>query len=345
MSPLKIWLPSIRAGSGADVFVERLAEGLARRGHDPVVQWFEHKYELMPWRLQEIQPPAGAAVVHAGSWQAFAFKRPGLPLIVTEHNYVADPAFAPYRSLAQACYHRFFISQCLKRSYRAANVVVAVSHYTANVMRHRINREVVVIHNWVDSRLFRPVQPDAKPSSAGPFRLLFVGNPARWKGADLLPQLATKLGSGFELHCLGGLRRQLDGMPTVDNMHCLDAVRPADMPALYQSMHAVVVPARHEAFGYVALEAMACGLPVAGFQTTGTQEVCKNGETALLVPLNDLDALAASCRLLAADAALASRLGQAGRDRAVSLFSEEQGVSQYLQYYDQAIRSMGGVNA
>jgi len=335
--PLKVWLPSIRAGSGSDVFVERLAEGLARREHDPVVQWFPHKYELMPWRLTGIQPPQGIAVVHAASWQAFAFKRPGLPLVVTEHNYVLDPAFAPYRSLAQACYHRLFISECLKRSYRDASVLVAVSHHTANAIRRRVSKDVVVIHNWVDTGLFRPDLTRAPPADARPFKLLFVGNPARWKGADLLPQLALRLGAGFELYCLGGLRNRLHHMSGIGNIRCLDPVSPADMPKLYQSMHAAMVPARYEAFRYVALEGMACGLPVVGFQTTGTQEVCKNGETALLVPLDDLDALAASCRKLAGDAALASRLGDAGRNRAISLFSEEGGVSAYVRVYKKAI--------
>ena len=46
--PLRIWLPSLRAGSGVDVFATRLAEGLARAGHEPLLQWFEHGYELKP---------------------------------------------------------------------------------------------------------------------------------------------------------------------------------------------------------------------------------------------------------------------------------------------------------
>lgn len=338
--PLKVWLPTIRAGSGTDVFVERLAEGLARYGHDPIVQWFPHRYELMPWRLLGVQPPHGTAVVHAASWQAFAFKRPGLPLVATEHNYVLDPAFAPYRSFAQACYHRFFIAECLRRTYRDANVLVAVSHYTASAMRSKINREVVVIHNWVDSQLFRPQMASAPPVNTQPFKLLFVGNPARWKGTDLLPKLAIKLGDEFELYCLGGLRSRHNDVSEGTNIRYLNSVRTNEMPGLYQSMDAVVVLARHEAFGYVALEAMACGLPVVGFDTTGTREVCKNGESALLVKMDDLDAFTVCCKKLARNPALVSRMGEAGRDRAISLFGEKDGIDAYVRAYEKAIDSI-----
>jgi hypothetical protein len=45
---LRIWLPAIRAESGADIFIMRLAQALRRAGHEPLVQWFDHRYELMP---------------------------------------------------------------------------------------------------------------------------------------------------------------------------------------------------------------------------------------------------------------------------------------------------------
>ena len=142
---LRVWLPVIRAGSGADVFTLRLCEGLRKAGHEPLLQWFDHRYELMPWKLKNVRAPANIDLVHAGSWQGFAFKRPGVPLVVTEHQYISHPDFLPYRSLPQALYHRFFCSRWAARSYAAADAVVTVSNYCAGAMRAEITEPVTVI--------------------------------------------------------------------------------------------------------------------------------------------------------------------------------------------------------
>lgn len=333
--PLRIWLPSVRAGSGTDVFVERLADGLARCGHTPLVQWFPHWMELAPWRLRHVPAPPKVDVVHASSWQAFAFARPGLPLVVTEHHFVGDPAFAPYRTLAQALYHRAFVGPCLRRSYAAAAALVAVSQHTASAMLPWVGHRPVVIHNWLDTEKFSPA---ASSTPHRPFRLLFVGNPSLRKGADLLPQLAAALGGEVEIRCLGGLREEAAARGPA-NLLPLPRIRPEEMPQVYHEVDAVLVPTRYEAFGYVALEAMACGLPVVGFASTGTAEVCRAEETALLVPAGDVEALLAACRRLARDPQLCQRLGTAGRQRAQALFSEEQGIAAYVDVYRQVIAS------
>lgn len=332
--PLTIWLPAIRAGSGADVFVLRLAAGLERAGHRPHVQWFDHRWELTPWRLRGIAPPAGIDLIHAASWQAFAFRRPGLPLVVTEHQYVAHPAFTPWRSPAQALYHRWLVQRWTARSYACADALVAVSEHVATVMREDLQRPVLVIHNWIDGEKFAPVARSGPPrDESAPFRLLFVGNPSRWKGADLLPELAERLGPRFEIHCLGGLRKGYATRALPPNMKRLERVAPDAMPALYAQFDAALVPTRYEAFGYVALEAMACALPVIGFASTGTAEVAIDGDTALLAPQDDVAQLANLARRLAADAALCERLGNAGRARALTCFDEPRAIMAWLALY------------
>ena len=332
--PLKIWLPVVRAGSGSDVFVQRLAAGLRRSGHDPVVQWFPHRYELMPWRLAKVPAPEGTDLIHTGSWQAFAFKRAGLPLVVTEHHYVEHPAFAPYRGIAQAIYHRLFIGRCLRQSYHCADAIVAVSQHTAQAMTARLGRRVDFIYNWIDAERYSATSSQVlREEGDHKFRLLFVGNPSRRKGSDILPELALMLGNAFEIRTLGGLRRDFHSRHTPANLVALERVAPDDMPAVYGLVDAVLVPARYEAFGYVALEAMACGLPVIGFDSTGTREICVNGETALLCPVEDLDALARNCLKLASDRALARHLGMAGHSRARAHFDENTAISSYLAIY------------
>ena len=334
--PLRIWLPVVRAGSGSDVFTMRLEAGLKRAGHDPILQWFPPRYELMPWRLRHFAPPPSTDVIHANSWQGFAFKRKGIPLVVTEHHYVEDPAFTPYRTAAQAAYHRLFISRCLCRSYEAADAIIAVSRHTAMAMEAKLNIEVPYIYNWVDTSVFGPAtgpSVSAPSSQERPFRLLFVGNPSARKGADLLPALANRLGDKFEVRCLGGLRQEHADRESPSNLVRLSPVKPEEMPAVYHSADAALVLSRYEAFGYVALEAMACGLPVVGFDTTGTSEICVTQVTALLVRVEDLEGLATACRMLAHDDRLCRRLAENGRDRAISEFVEKAAIQSYLDIY------------
>lgn len=327
---MKIWLPAVRGGSGADVFVQRLEQGLRRAGHEPVLQWFPHWMQYAPWSLKTVAAPPGTHIIHAPSWQAFAHKKKGIPLVVTEHHYIDHPAFAPHRTRSQRLFHEQFVRRCISRSYRKADALVAVSDTTAAAMRRDFDRRIHVIHNWVDTTFFAPVQQKAASTR---FRLLFIGNPARRKGTDLLPKIAIALGDGYELACLGGLRNDLPNRDIPSNLVLLPRTDPLQMPAIYRTADAVLVPARYESFGYVALEAMASGLPVVGFDSTGTAEVCVHGETALLSPVEDVVDLVSNVRRLATDEMLRRSLGTAGRARAQRFFGEAAGVRRYEEIY------------
>jgi len=233
---LRIWLPAVRAGTGADVFVERLAAGLKRSGQDPIVQWFPGRYELTPWLLKRVVPPPGTDIIHANSWQAFALRRRGIPLVVTEHSFVDDPAFAPYRTISQALYHRMFVSPNVTHSYHSADVIVAVSKHTAMAIQDRHGLSVRVVHNWIDTEQYCPSETQVIHNDAAtPFRLLFVGNPSLRKGVDLLPMLAEELGNRFELRCLGGLRGSVRFGKYPDNLVSLPRVSVNEMPSIPSS--------------------------------------------------------------------------------------------------------------
>jgi glycosyltransferase involved in cell wall biosynthesis len=297
----------------------------------------------MPWRLKHVVTPPGIDLVHAGSWQGFAFKREGIPLVVTEHQYVAHPTFLPYRSLPQSLYHQLFCERWTAASYAVANAVVAVSEYCAEAMRRDVAKPITVIHNWVDTKHFSPARVeqnkhDAELEFKRPFKLLFVGNPSRWKGADLLPAIASQLGPDFEIQCIRGLRSGFDPKRLPKNLKLLPRTDPAEMPAIYRSVDAALVPTRYEAFGYVALEAMACGLPVVGFDSSGTAEVCDHGKTALLATVDDVQQLASYARQLASDRSLWVSMSAAGRQRAIDCFGESKAVAAYLNVYRQVLQ-------
>lgn len=77
----------------------------------------------------------------------------------------------------------------------------------------------------------------------------------------------------------------------------------------------------YEPFGITPLEAMACGRPVVGADTGGIRSTVVDGRTGFLVPPKDPRRLAGRLAVLAADPALAARMGQAGRLRARRLYT------------------------
>jgi len=101
-----------------------------------------------------------------------------------------------------------------------------------------------------------------------------------------------------------------------------------------------------EAFGIVQLEAMAVGLPIVNTNLpTGVPHVARHGLEALTVPPNDPAALAAAIGQLLDDAALAQRLGAAGRRRATTEYDLQNFVKRIEEVYDQAVRAAGSTQA
>jgi glycosyltransferase involved in cell wall biosynthesis len=83
------------------------------------------------------------------------------------------------------------------------------------------------------------------------------------------------------------------------------------------------------------LEAMAHGRPVVATPVGGTPELLVDGETGLLVPPRDPQALAAALRRVLEDPELAARLGRAGRERVEREFTLEAMNARMLAIYDE----------
>ena len=88
-----------------------------------------------------------------------------------------------------------------------------------------------------------------------------------------------------------------------------------------------------EGLGTSLLDAMAAGKPIVATRTGGIPEVVVDGETGILVPPRDHDALADAMVRLLNDADLRRGMGEAGRARARALFSTERMVQNTLNVY------------
>ena len=115
-------------------------------------------------------------------------------------------------------------------------------------------------------------------------------------------------GDGPERPMLGGLADDLGVAERVAFLGWQD-----DPQAVIRGADILVCPSRHEPFGNVIAEGLACGRPVISTRTNGGRELIEDGVNGLLVPVDDVTALADALGGLVADAALAARLAEGGR--------------------------------
>jgi glycosyltransferase involved in cell wall biosynthesis len=96
-----------------------------------------------------------------------------------------------------------------------------------------------------------------------------------------------------------------------------------DMPSVYCILDLLVLPTYREGFGMALLEAAAMELPVVATRIPGCVDAVRDGETGLLAPARDAEALTAAIRIYLTDAELRRQHGANGRHRALRDFDPE----------------------
>ena len=109
-----------------------------------------------------------------------------------------------------------------------------------------------------------------------------------------------------------------------------------DVPGVLAGSDVFCLPSQMEGLPLVVLEAMSQARPVVATAVGGTPELVVHGETGLLFPPGDADALADALRELLGDPARARRMGEAGRARVLADFSAEVSVDRVLRLYRDA---------
>lgn len=328
-----VWFPAVRAGTGADVFTQRLANALSERGMQAEITWLPPRAEYAPWTVPIPAPPVWANVVHVNTWLQSRFLPKKMPVVATIHHAVHHPDAWPYKGTVRAAYHRFWIAPNERRVLRRANRVVAVSRFVADTATQTlINLPIQVIYNGIDTDRYRP--GNRQRSADEPFRLLYVGGWKRPKGVDLLAPIMRELGNGFELRYTGGTKAERDRQDWPDNMHDIGRLETdAAVIAAMQDADALLFPSRSEGFGLVAAEAMACGLPVIAVQASSIPEIVEDGVTGILCRQDDILMFANAARTLAHDGALFDQVARNARNLAAQKFSIDAMCTAYEKVY------------
>jgi glycosyltransferase involved in cell wall biosynthesis len=159
----------------------------------------------------------------------------------------------------------------------------------------------------------------AVKSSVPSARLCLAGGAQLWKTVSEVPGAVACTEKVREME-RNGMLTTVDSMPR------------NQMPAFWNSLEVAVVPSLHEAFGLVALEAMACGIPVVAAAVGGLKEIVQEGESGLLFPPGNASALAQALVTLLTNETLRQRLAQ-GALRRAEMFSLERRSRALMQLF------------
>ena len=107
----------------------------------------------------------------------------------------------------------------------------------------------------------------------------------------------------------------------------------AEASRYLKALDVLVLPSRYEGLPYAVLEAMAAGVPVIASAVGGVPELIENGETGLLVPPENPEALADALNRLFSDPALAASLALAAHTKVATEFSEQKMTDATLRLY------------
>nr|WP_246497385.1 glycosyltransferase [Sphaerisporangium rubeum] len=336
--------PRVKASS--KVTVEYVAAGPAHplAEHDLTPHIAEFSAHLAA-RWRKDRPD----VVHAFSWTGglaavAATEGLGIPLV---QSFPALGSAARRRPITRtaaadrAAAARVRVERAIGR--RADAVVASCAAEAAELIRLGVPRgHIVVVPHGVDVERFRRQGP-AAPHGDSP-RLLFVGSLAPEGGAavairalDGVPGAELVVaGDGTGEEYIERLRVLAKECGVEDRVTLLASVPPASLPKMMRGADIVLSLPATAPEGKIALQAMACGVPVIATAVGAHADSVVDGVTGLLVRPGDPALLALRARRLLGDLTRRTAMGFAGADRARSRYALERIARELVRVYEHA---------
>lgn len=302
----------------------------------------EHKPDILHTHL-----------IHADSFGMPAGKLAGVPhLITTRHN---DDDFRNQAivKLASGVMWTGF-SACICISEAVKDFVLRVEHAPSEklyVVRYGAEHERFPDDAYKTARRnlleLLALPPEAQLIGMACRLVEQKGLPYALKALELLvpnyPNAHLVIaGDGEMLH---ELKHKAADLEIADHVHFLGWR--SDVPQIMMGLDIFLIPSLWEGFGLVALEAMSKRLPVIASRVSALPEVVAEGETGLLIPPKDPEAIVSAISLLLDDRALAAHMGLLAEDRVEQAFSVDRMADETLAVYRRfvpAIPSTTGIS-
>ena len=209
--------------------------------------------------------------------------------------------------------------------------------------------KITVLHNAVSADEFRPSRDpgqirgefgaDSKTPVVAAFGHLSEKKGYRELFAAMPRVLAAAPDAQFWIMGEGELRAELEHAARAGGFsrHVRFAGFRRDAADVMNAIDVLALPSRREPFGLVYVEAGLLGKPVVACRAGGAVETVADGETGLLVPVNNSNAIADAILSLLDNRGFARRMGEAGRQRAQDLFSWPKCIATLEATYDRVL--------
>lgn len=219
---------------------------------------------------------------------------------------------------------------------------VSESLRTETMETFNLTREIATIPNFIDPDEYRrEASPDDRRALAADDEkiVLHVSNFRPVKRVDAVVQIFARVASEVRARLLmigDGpdqplARREAERLGVTDRVTFLG--QQEEVASLFSVADLLLLPSAKESFGLVALEAMACGVPVIASRVGGLPEVVGGKEAGFLYPPERLDRMARKAIQLLSDDAKRRKAAVAARRRAIGQFSASRIVPQYEDFY------------
>ena len=229
------------------------------------------------------------------------------------------------------------------RLIAAMDAVITTTEAAASYLE----RKATVVLHGVDADLYHPRRDRDAIFTAtglpGRYGIGIFGRVRPQKGTDvfiramcrLLPRYpdftAVIIGRITAEHraFTAALQAEAEAVGVGDRVRFLGELPIEDVPRWYQAVTIYVFASRNEGFGLTLIEAMAAGCALVASRAGAAEAVVADGDTGLLVPTDDADALTAALEPLMRDPQRATALGKRARERvlaALSIDAEADGI-------------------
>ena len=307
--------------------------------------WHLREVGMMNALLREIKPD----IVHGHSTGLYAGAAlsSGFANVITAHGIVAREV-ALYQGLGMrlrggidALYERY----CLGK----AQDIIAISPYVEDIFRPLTKARFHLVENAVGDSFFA-LTPQPEPE-----RILFAGAVLERKGLIPLvralavvkhthPQLELRIAGGTpDPRYHQALVGEIDRLGITRHVTFLGMLDQERLLAEYRACALSVMPSFQETAPMAVQQSLAAAVPVVATPAGGVPAIVTDGETGLLTPIGDSDALAAAISRLLSDEPLRAAMGVRARADAETRFKPEVVAHKTKAVYDMILSSAGRV--
>ncbi|MEE2822951.1 MAG: N-acetyl-alpha-D-glucosaminyl L-malate synthase BshA [Acidobacteriota bacterium] len=376
---MKIGIICYPTHGGSGVIASELAVGLAKRGHEIHIVSY-----ATPFRLGSFHQNIFVHEVEVASYPIFKYppyalalatklvdisREYGLDIIHAHYAiphatsaYLAKQMLSPHDLKTITTLHGTDITlvganksfhQAIKFNIEKSDGVTAVSHYLQQrtLQEFNINREIRVIHNFVDTGRYSgraSKYPKQHFAPMGEKILMHASNFRAVKRVEdvvyVFARIQTRVPA--KLLLVGEGPDRLLVQQKVKELNLSDSVvflgEQDYVEELMSCADLFILPSEQESFGLAALEAQSFGIPVIGTNVGGLPEVVAQGETGFLLPIGDIKGMAEKALDLLESSDRYDTFCKKARARVLHDFDSQLMIPKYEAYYQEIFDQKSG---